>query len=310
MIVQSLLWIWLRPYSTRVIQGVQKGGQVHIAFGHSADQIKKFFFNSSVKKVGHEWKFQLEQYEHYPSHRISFYENPRSNKRASECRIPAQAPTSSMRYPLWENLVLQLSSGQQPEQCIIFLRDEQDRYHARVLSIDEIRSQMPDNLAKAIRATRNTSQAGICQEDLVYEDSGVITLPDVETTDRVRPPKHALRQRRLDLDSFEEGFKQEISLEKTYRNPDFARKVKERDHYTCVICGFNFFATYGERGRNFAECHHLVSFRDLKGRRISTLDEAITVCSNCHSMLHRANELLTPEELKRMLILTSQRNRR
>ena len=57
MIVQSLLWIWLHPYSTQVIHGGQDGGQVHIAFGHSAEQIIQFFFNSSVKKVGPEWEF-------------------------------------------------------------------------------------------------------------------------------------------------------------------------------------------------------------------------------------------------------------
>ena len=272
---------------------------MHIAFGQSATQISQFFSNSSVEKEGPEWKFQLEQYADYPAHEISFYENPPGTQRAGECRIPTQAATSRTGYPLWRNLVLPLPSGQQPEQCIIFLRDEQGRFHARVLSIDEIHSQMSDALTNAILDTLNDSRAGIYEEILIYEDFSEVPTSNVEMINEVRPIQRGDRQRHSD--DFEEGFTKENLLETTYRNPDFARKVKERDDYTCVVCEFNFFTTYGERGRNFAECHHLVSFRDLKGPRISTLDDAVTVCANCHRMLHRGNELLTPDELRDLL---------
>ena len=192
-----------------------------------------------------------------------------------------------------------LFGGQQPKHFIIFLRDEQDRFHARVLSIDEIRSQKSDDLAKAIVASRNTSQAGIWQEDRVYEDFSDVPSANAEMISKVRPLQREGRQRHLD--DFEEGFAKETLLETTCRNPDFARRVKERDHYTCVVCEFNFFTTYGERGENFAECHHLVPFSVLKGPRISKLDEAVTVCANCHRMLHRGNKLLPPEELRELL---------
>ncbi len=299
MIVQKLLWIWLHPYSTQVIHGVQVGGQVHIAFGNSAEQITQFFSLSSVKKEINEWTFRLEKYDNYEAQLISFSENPLENQRSGECRIPAQAPTSSMRYPLWKNSVDLLDSNQQPKQFIIFLRDKQDRFHARVLSIDRIQSQMPNALVNAILDSRNDSQAGIYEKKLVYEDSQIVTSSDAETSGRVKPLPRKGRRRRLD--DFEEGDTQEIISEMTRRNPDLAREVKERDNYTCVVCEFNFFETYGEIGKNFAECHHLVPFSVLRGRRISTIDEAVTVCANCHRMLHRGNKLLTPDELRELL---------
>lgn len=299
MIAQRLLWLWLHPYSTQVIHGVQAGGQVHIAFGHSATEIATFFAQSEIQRVGPEWRFRLERFGQYRARSIRFYENPPGTQRAGECRIPAQTPTSPERYFLWQDVVEQLASGQRPRQCILFLRDEDNHFHTRVLSRDEIVSQMPDRLATTLQSTRLVSKAGVWVGGLVYEDSGVVTYPETETVDAAR--RSTRERRRKKLDTFEEGFVSEILVELTHRNAEFARSVKERDGYTCVVCGFNFFDTYGDRGQGFAECHHLISFTVLRGRRASTLDEAVTVCSNCHRMLHRGSEILTPAELQQML---------
>jgi predicted HNH restriction endonuclease len=144
-----------------------------------------------------------------------------------------------------------------------------------------------------------SSRAGVWTGRLVYEDTRVVTYSDTETVDEVRRSRHERQQRRFD--AFEEGFVSEILIELTHRNAGYARAVKERDGFTCVVCGFNFFTTYGERGRDFAECHHLLPFSVLRGRRASTLDEAVTVCSNCHMLFHRGHEILTPAQPQRLI---------
>ena len=70
---------------------------------------------------------------------------------------------------------------------------------------------------------------------------------------------------------------------------------------TCQVCGFNFFAHYGELGRDYIEVHHI--------RPLSSLDEEVSVdpaadlvclCANCHRMMHRTRaDVMTVEELRR-----------
>ena len=49
----------------------------------------------------------------------------------------------------------------------------------------------------------------------------------------------------------------------------------------CEVCGFDFFTTFGERGRGFCEVHHLKALAE-GGQRETVLDDLAVVCSNCH----------------------------
>jgi hypothetical protein len=66
----------------------------------------------------------------------------------------------------------------------------------------------------------------------------------------------------------------------------------------CSVCGFDFFAVYGEIGAEFCEVHHLRPLAE-SGMEVETrLEDLAIVCSNCHRMLHRHSPLLTIEELR------------
>ncbi|MFK4528048.1 5-methylcytosine-specific restriction protein A [Bradyrhizobium japonicum] len=56
-------------------------------------------------------------------------------------------------------------------------------------------------------------------------------------------------------------------------------------------CGFDFKATYGELGKDFAHVHHLkpLSAAPADGRAVK-LNELAIVCANCHAMIHRGGE--------------------
>jgi predicted HNH restriction endonuclease len=66
-----------------------------------------------------------------------------------------------------------------------------------------------------------------------------------------------------------------------------SRACKERDDYQCQVCGFRFVEFYGKWGEGFAEAHHLVPLRQLKGKVKTRIEDLATVCANCHRMLHR-----------------------
>ncbi|MBR1466510.1 MAG: HNH endonuclease [Bacteroidaceae bacterium] len=69
----------------------------------------------------------------------------------------------------------------------------------------------------------------------------------------------------------------------------------------CSICSFNFEKVYGKRGKNFIHLHHLVPLHEIKQGHEVKSDELIPVCPNCHAMLHRGKELLSPDDLKKKM---------
>lgn len=71
------------------------------------------------------------------------------------------------------------------------------------------------------------------------------------------------------------------------RSKQLANGAKLRDGFTCRVCDFNFLDTYGEVGRGFAEAHHKVALSKLRKKVKTKPEDLITVCSNCHRMLHR-----------------------
>jgi predicted HNH restriction endonuclease len=94
-----------------------------------------------------------------------------------------------------------------------------------------------------------------------------------------------------------------IHLERE-RNPALVKKKKRTvlratGSLACEVCGFDFFKTYGQLGREFAECHHRTPLSLLAGIRDTRLEDLDIVCANCHRMLHRGK--LTIAELQNLL---------
>lgn len=86
------------------------------------------------------------------------------------------------------------------------------------------------------------------------------------------------------------------------RSSALAEERKIRDGYRCLVCQMSFKEVYGEIGECFAEAHHVVPLSRLETIVKSSLKDLITVCSNCHRMLHRMKgEAGDVEQLKRML---------
>ncbi len=71
------------------------------------------------------------------------------------------------------------------------------------------------------------------------------------------------------------------------RKSHAATLCKQRDDYICQVCAFDFSKAYGSLGSDFAECHHIVPLGTNKKLRNTTIEDLITVCANCHRMLHR-----------------------
>jgi hypothetical protein len=86
------------------------------------------------------------------------------------------------------------------------------------------------------------------------------------------------------------------------RNRALREEAIARFGTRCSICGFDFAERYGELGQGFIEVHHLVPLSTTKiARETNPAKDLVVVCSNCHSMLHRSDPVLSPEELQGLL---------
>jgi 5-methylcytosine-specific restriction enzyme A len=80
-----------------------------------------------------------------------------------------------------------------------------------------------------------------------------------------------------------------------------AAVLKRHGMLACEICGFVFARTYGKRGADFIECHHILPLSALGAVLKTKLDDLVLLCANCHRMIHVARPWLTIAELRRVI---------
>lgn len=72
--------------------------------------------------------------------------------------------------------------------------------------------------------------------------------------------------------------------------------------YDCMVCGFNYEAAYGKRGKDYIHVHHLLPVSELPPRyEVDPVKDLVPVCANCHAMIHRTKPAMTPGKLRRLL---------
>lgn len=117
--------------------------------------------------------------------------------------------------------------------------------------------------------------------------------------------KSANPQTEDEIQQATEGLLKEVKYFRSKRNRAIRDQCAERDHYTCQVCGFNFEKVYGERGKKFIEVHHINPMANFDGEHEIKVEDLISLCSNCHSMIHYGGDFLDIDELRKT-IKTSQ----
>ncbi len=70
---------------------------------------------------------------------------------------------------------------------------------------------------------------------------------------------------------------------------------------SCEICHLNLSEVYKPAPGNFLQCHLTVPVTELDGCKHYAADDFITVCPNCHAVLHRHRPWLTKENAGEIL---------
>lgn len=96
-----------------------------------------------------------------------------------------------------------------------------------------------------------------------------------------------------------------------HRSRERNRKIVERKKAAalrttgkleCEVCGFDYEARYGERGRGYIECHHVAAISEIVGERQTRLSDLALICANCHRMIHASRPWLTLDALRALAL--------
>ena len=66
-------------------------------------------------------------------------------------------------------------------------------------------------------------------------------------------------------------------------------RMLHKGRLVCECCGFDFEKAYGKIGEDYIEIHHRFPFSQTEGEHpVDAITDLVPLCSNCHSMIHRA----------------------
>ena len=97
---------------------------------------------------------------------------------------------------------------------------------------------------------------------------------------------------------FPEGATLQVLVNKYERNPRSRAAAIAFHGYSCLACGFDFHENYGDIGNQFIIVHHVVPVSQLgEDYVIDPSRDLITLCANCHAMIHREDPPMSLDQL-------------
>jgi 5-methylcytosine-specific restriction enzyme A len=112
-------------------------------------------------------------------------------------------------------------------------------------------------------------------------------------------------------EEFAEGrvlFRAHRSRERNRALVDRAKRLYHTKHgkLVCQTCGFDFERTYGDLGRGFMECHHVVPVSQIAATSKTKVSDLAMLCANCHRMVHRKRPWVAVDSLSTIIAAKEQ----
>jgi 5-methylcytosine-specific restriction protein A len=102
-----------------------------------------------------------------------------------------------------------------------------------------------------------------------------------------------------EVSGFPEGAVSHVTVNKYERDPR-NRKIAIQIHgKKCMVCEFDFEATYGHVGDEYIVIHHTTPVSAMgEDYKVNPATDLVSLCANCHAMVHRRNPPYSVEELR------------
>lgn len=98
-----------------------------------------------------------------------------------------------------------------------------------------------------------------------------------------------------------EGAAYTVQVNAYERNPVARQKCIQHYGESCVVCGFNFGATFGVAASGYIHVHHLTPLATVGQEYIvNPIQDLRPVCANCHAVIHMRTPAYTLDEVRAM----------
>lgn len=101
---------------------------------------------------------------------------------------------------------------------------------------------------------------------------------------------------------YPEGAVSQVLVNRYERDPRNRREAIAIHGKTCLACNFNFAEKYGELGDEYIVVHHTVPVSQMGNDYVvDPAKDLVTLCANCHAMVHRHDPPISLADLKKIL---------
>jgi 5-methylcytosine-specific restriction protein A len=101
---------------------------------------------------------------------------------------------------------------------------------------------------------------------------------------------------------YPEGAVSQVLVNRYERDPRNRREAIAIHGKTCLACNFNFAEKYGELGDEYIVVHHTVPVSQMGNDYVvDPVKDLVTLCANCHAMVHRHDPPISLADLKKIL---------
>lgn len=104
---------------------------------------------------------------------------------------------------------------------------------------------------------------------------------------------------------YPEGAVSQVFVNKYERDPRNRRIAISIHGKSCLACGFNFKDKYGDLGDEYIIVHHVVPVSQMGNEYVvEPAQDLVTLCANCHAMVHRQEPPITVDDLRKIISST------
>ena len=101
---------------------------------------------------------------------------------------------------------------------------------------------------------------------------------------------------------YPEGAVSHVLVNRYERDPRNRREAIAIHGKSCLACSFNFEEKYGELGDDYIVVHHTVPVSKMGNDYVvDPTKDLVTLCANCHAMVHRQDPPISVAELRKIL---------
>lgn len=105
-----------------------------------------------------------------------------------------------------------------------------------------------------------------------------------------------------EVEGFPEGAVTRITVNRYERDPRNRQAAIATHGEKCLACEFDFAESYGPIGHGYIVVHHTVPVSVIgPSYKIDPKTDLITLCANCHAMIHRENPPMSLDQLRSKL---------